>query len=94
MAHAARPQPSKIFRGTVEEVFSHMDEIPPQATVELKIFEQNPKPSELGKELKDGQSAPEVKKLRGYGMFAGTVSVDEFLRRKHEDTLKEDLPIR
>jgi hypothetical protein len=31
--------PIKIYRGTVDEVFSHRDEIPYGATVELKIFE-------------------------------------------------------
>ena len=70
-----------------------MGEIPPHATVELKIFEPSPTHSELGQTSQGRPSSSESKKLRGYGMFAGTVSVDEFLRRKHEDTLKEDLPI-
>ncbi len=32
-------QPVKIYRGTIEEVFSHRSEIPPGTTVELKVFE-------------------------------------------------------
>ncbi len=31
--------PSKIYRGTIDEVFSHRDEIPSGATVELKANE-------------------------------------------------------
>lgn len=33
------PLPSKTFRGSVEEVFSHRDEIPEDAILELKVFE-------------------------------------------------------
>lgn len=53
------PQPSKIFRGNIDEVFSHRDEIPPGAFLELKIFE--PKP-QTGEELGDfdGKSVYEV----------------------------------
>ena len=36
------PQPSKTFRGNFEEVFSHRDEIPPGAILELKVFEPQP----------------------------------------------------
>ncbi|HZO91953.1 MAG TPA: hypothetical protein VFB38_26790 [Chthonomonadaceae bacterium] len=39
-------KPSKIYRGTVDEVFSHRDEIPPGATVELKVFEERPEAEE------------------------------------------------
>jgi hypothetical protein len=39
MAQRQTLQPSKIYRGTVEEVFSHRNEIPTGATVELQIFE-------------------------------------------------------
>jgi len=34
------PQPSRIFRGTAEEVFSHRDEIPSGAILELRVFEE------------------------------------------------------
>jgi hypothetical protein len=33
------PQPSKTFRGSVDEVFSHRDEIPAGATLELRVYE-------------------------------------------------------
>lgn len=36
------PQPSKVFRGSFEEVFSHKDEIPSGAILELKVFEAEP----------------------------------------------------
>ncbi len=36
------PQPSRIFRGTAEEVFSHKDEIPSGAILELRVFEEEP----------------------------------------------------
>lgn len=36
------PQPSRIFRGTAEEVFSHRDEIPSDAILELRVFEKEP----------------------------------------------------
>ena len=39
MAQLQTELPSKIYRGTVDEVFSHRSEIPTGATVELKIFE-------------------------------------------------------
>jgi hypothetical protein len=40
------PQPSRIYRGTVEEVFSHRYEIPDGATVELQVFDTGPKVAE------------------------------------------------
>jgi len=42
MAQLDPQLPTKIYRGTVDEVFSHRNEIPPDATLELKIFEHNP----------------------------------------------------
>jgi hypothetical protein len=36
------PQPSKIYRGSVDEVFSHKDEIPFGAILELKVFVEEP----------------------------------------------------
>ncbi len=46
MAQLQQEQPSKVYRGSVEEVFSHRGEIPAGATVELKIFDTQPKPVE------------------------------------------------
>ena len=36
------PQPSRVFRGTADEVFSHKDEIPHGAILELRVFEEEP----------------------------------------------------
>lgn len=43
MAQPNAHQPGKVYRGMVEEVFSHRNEIPSDATVELKVFESNVK---------------------------------------------------
>ena len=90
MAHAAHHKPSKVFRGTVEEVFSRRDEIPSNAMLELKIFESDPSTSASERDQSSTSSTPKAKKLRGYGMLAGVLSVDDYLKRKHEDTLIED----
>ena len=42
MAQVDAHRPSKIYRGTVDEVFSHRNEIPPGATVELKVVDDKP----------------------------------------------------
>ena len=34
------------------------------------------------------------KQLRGRGMLAGVLSSEDFMRRKHEETILEDRPIR
>jgi hypothetical protein len=44
------PQASQIFRGNVEEVFSHRDEIPLGAVLELKVFDP---PQEVDEEYGD-----------------------------------------
>ncbi len=93
MAHAVRQRPSKIFKGTVDEVFSHWSEIPDGASVELRVFD-NP----AAETVADSAPAPELeptkpKQLKAFGMLEGLLSVDDFLRRKHEDTLREDQPI-
>ena len=44
MAQLDPQQPSKIYRGTIDEVFSHRSEIPIGATFELKVFEEKPGP--------------------------------------------------
>ena len=81
-------------RGTVDEVFSHLNEIPPGATLELKVFEET---RQFGANENACASAPEAadkpKQLRGRGMLAGILSSEEFLRRKHEETILEDRPI-
>ena len=84
MAQMKKHRASKIYRGTVEEVFSHRNEIPHGAMIELKVFDATPAPSH-GK-----SSVTEPKELRGYGMLADVSSVDEFMRRKREDVELED----
>lgn len=42
MAQLETHQPSKIYRGTIDEVLSHRNEIPTGATVELKVFAEKP----------------------------------------------------
>jgi hypothetical protein len=41
MAQLDAHQPSKTFRGTIDEVFSHRSEIPAGATVELKVLDED-----------------------------------------------------
>lgn len=43
MAQLDTNQTNKIYRGTIDEVFSHRNEIPSGATVELKVIEEKPK---------------------------------------------------
>ncbi|MDQ3814474.1 MAG: hypothetical protein M3347_11045 [Armatimonadota bacterium] len=42
MAPLETQQPSRIYRGTVDEVFRHRSEIPDGAMVELKVFPKPP----------------------------------------------------
>ncbi len=44
MAQLDTHQPSKIFRGTIDEVLRHRDEIPAEAQVELRVWQEEPKP--------------------------------------------------
>ncbi len=39
MANLDARQPSKMYRGTIEEVFKHGSEIPAGTTVELRVFD-------------------------------------------------------
>ncbi len=95
MAQLDSHQPSKIYRGTVDEVFSHRNEIPPGATLELKVFEEAPQAKDSEQNQTSGADAPsEPKLLRGRGMLAGVLSSEKFMRRKHEETLVEDRSIR
>lgn len=59
------PQPSRIYRGSIEEVFSHRDEIPPGATLELKVFDPQP---EADEEVGDysGKSAADILQEIGF----------------------------
>jgi hypothetical protein len=46
MAQSEIRQPSRTYRGTMAEVFSHRNEIPEGVMVELNIFEGTPEPEE------------------------------------------------
>ncbi|MCW3097980.1 MAG: hypothetical protein JWL77_3598 [Chthonomonadaceae bacterium] len=46
MAQQNIHQPSKIYRGTVDEVFSHRNEIAAGAFLELRVFEGRPNSEE------------------------------------------------
>ena len=59
MAQIEWRQPTKVYRGTVEEVFSHRGEIPPDAILELKVFEENAIPGD-NEEIFSGRSVLEV----------------------------------
>ena len=87
MAQIEIHRPGKIFRGTVEEVFSRRNEIPPGAIIELKVFDEAPAPSRGKSSVKAPHKS---KELRGYGMLAGVSSVDEFMQRKQEDIELEE----
>ena len=58
-------QPSKTLRGSVDEVFSHRDEIPPGAIIELRIFDP---PSEADEAVGDygGKSAADILQEIGF----------------------------
>jgi|HubBroStandDraft_4_1064222.scaffolds.fasta_scaffold283677_2 hypothetical protein len=43
-----RAQPTKMYNGTVEEVFSHRDEIPPGSLLELRVFAPRQDDDEVG----------------------------------------------
>lgn len=53
MAQLDARQPNRIFRGTVDEVFSHRSEIPAGATVELRVVEAEAGNDFEGKTLAD-----------------------------------------
>jgi len=58
-------QPSKTFRGNFDEVFSHRDEIPPGAILELRVYEAQ---AEVDTELGDygGKTAAEIVQEIGF----------------------------
>ncbi len=66
----------------MEEVFSHRNEIPPGATLELKVFEETrPHGAPENGQTTSREAAHPAKQLRGRGMLAGILSSEEFLRR-------------
>jgi hypothetical protein len=53
MAQLDARQPSRVYRGTVDEVFSHRSEIPNNARLELRVFEPESEGNFNGKTLAD-----------------------------------------
>ena len=85
MPHTQPQQPSKVFTGTVDEVFSHRHEIPPDARLELKVFEAATSHAD--------PSAPAATRTRpsalGKYAFVGGGS-EQFAREKQADIERED----
>lgn len=72
-------QPSKIFRGTVDEVFSHRHEIPPTAILELKVFEAAP------------PTAKQTPRASAFGKYSSVGGGSEaFAREKQQEIERED----
>ena len=53
MAQLDARQPTRVYRGTVDEVFSHRGEIPDDAQLELKVYEPDDDTEVNGKSLAD-----------------------------------------
>ena len=74
---------AQIIEGTWEEIKSHESELIGRH-LRVIITPEAPTPSELA----EGAIKPKV--LRGYGMFAGLLSTEDYLREKREDMIRED----
>ncbi len=92
MAHSDAHQPDRIYRGTVDEVFSHRHDIPPGAMLELKVFE----PEQQGEEDTRGQTggskaARQPKQLNGMGAFRGKLGgTIALLQEKQSEIEREE----
>lgn len=75
--------PGKTFRGTLDEVFSHRDEIPSGATVELKVVEEAPH-EEVPRP--DPQNEASIALLRSW--IAQAPTDPEAIREAEEDLLE------
>ena len=75
--------PGKVFRGTLEEVFSHRNEIPSGAIVELKVLEQ---PAGEETPLVDPDAAASIALLKSWIAQAPT---DLEAIREAEEDLRE-----
>lgn len=72
--------PGKIYRGTIDEVFSHRNEIPSGATVELKVVEEIPEESAS---LPDPQNEASIALLKSW--IAQAPTEPEAIRDAEED---------
>ena len=75
-----------VIEGTWEEVKRHDSELIGRL-VRLTVKVEKPA---LHMPATPARATAAPKELRGYGMFAGQFSTEEFLREKHEDILRED----
>jgi hypothetical protein len=78
-----------VIEGTWEEIERHKAELIGHHLRVTVTAERPPqrKPSTPAHKAK--ATAP-AKELRGYGMFAGLLSTEEYFREKREDTARED----
>lgn len=80
----------QMLEGTWEEIKQHEAELSGQR---LRVY-INPDIEAPGQTAKKVRTQPKQKdrpeQLRGRGMLAGVLSVEEFLRRKHEETAQAD----
>jgi hypothetical protein len=72
--------PNKTYRGTVDEVFSHRNEIPSGATVELKVVEETPTENAP---LPDPQNEASIALLKSW--IAQAPTDPEAIRAAEED---------
>jgi len=91
MAQLDAHQPSKIYRGTVDEVFSHRNEIPPGATLELKVFEETrqDEATENGQATRS-EAASQPRQLHGMGAFKGKLGGTESLFQEKQAEIKRE----
>ena len=76
-------RPSKIFRGSVDEVFSLRNEIPPGAILELKVFEKM--------EISSVSESENETRTSAFGKYAFVGSGSEqFSKEKQAEIALED----
>ena len=76
--------PSKVFRGSVDEVFSLRNEIPPGAILELKVYEK----LDIISSASEAENETRTSAFGKYA-FVGSGS-EEFSREKQAEKARED----
>ena len=85
MPNSAIP-PTRVYRGTLEEVLSHRDEIPADALLELRIFERP-------NGITAVDSAKRRRKPSAFGKYAFVPGgSDAFALEKQQEIEREDRP--
>jgi|GEM_PF-1819723 len=83
------PKNTRIFRGTIEEVLKHRDEIPAKAQVELRILQEKPEQKTESVEL----SAKPKQRVSAMGKYAHVPGGSEvFALEKQAEIDREDRP--